>query len=324
MVVIALIVYGLEYINELKHEQTKIVGSVTLGVPTGEFSSPFYVAEKRGFFTDNGLQVKLHNYENGVDAYNAMLNEKVDVSIQTEYVIIVSLFRQEKVHIISTFNKFNLMSIVGRKDHGIKKGSDLAGKRIGLPGNTIFEFFLDRFLELRGMDIHDVTLVHLNYSESQDAIKNGSVDAVVTFPPYYNSIKNSLGANAIDWSAQDDQQIYGVLVSKDQWIARNPVLLVRLLKAIDQADIYIDRHPDEAHSIVQNRLKLDPESAKGIWQRNSFALSLDQQLIFAIEDESRWMLENKLVNANEIPDLLDYINTDILEKVKPDAVTIIH
>lgn len=324
MVVIALTGLSIWYVYSYVHKQTKIVGSVTLGVPTGEFSSSFYIAEKRGFFTDNGLNVKLLPFETGADSYNALQKDNVDVSVQTEFIAIASMFKHEKVHIISTFVKFNLISIIGRRDHGITKESDLAGKRIGLPKNSIAEFFLARFLELHGMSIHDVTLVYMNYSECQEAIKKGSVDAVVTFPPYYDSIKNSLGTRDIDWSAQGDQQIYGILVSKDDWLTRNPVLVVRMLKAIDQADLYITQHPDEATSIAQKRLKLDTNSVKGIWQRNSFSLSLEQQLILAMEDEARWMLENKLVNAKEIPDFLDYINIDIMEKVRPDEVTIIH
>ena len=103
----------------------------------------------------------------------------------------------------------------------------------------------------------------MNYPETVESIQKGAVDAVVTLPPFHDSIKSSLGADAVEWSAQSGQLLYGVLTCRNDWIARNPVLLVRLLKAIEQANLYMAQHPKEAKSIVQKRLNLDPGSLIG-------------------------------------------------------------
>jgi NitT/TauT family transport system substrate-binding protein len=42
-----------------------------------------------------------------------------------------------------------------------------------------------------------------------------------------------------------------------------------------------------------------------------------------MEDEARWMIENKLTAETEVPDFLDYIYVDGLEAVRPYAVHII-
>ena len=57
-----------------------------------------------------------------------MLKGEVDVSGPTEYVIVGGAFRDEKIQIVSTIVKADFISIIGRKDHGIEKVSDLAGK----------------------------------------------------------------------------------------------------------------------------------------------------------------------------------------------------
>lgn len=324
MVMIVLAVYFFGYINRLQHEKPKIVGSVTIGIANGEYSSSFFIAEKLGYFTDNGLHVKLRTYVSGVDAYNAMLKGDVSVSGQADYVLLDSILKRKKVHIFSTYMKINHLTLIGRKDLGILKVSDLKGKKVGLPKNTIWEYYLGRYLELHGMSIDDVDLVDVYYTKSQEAIKNGLVDAIVTFPPYYHSIKSSMNTNIIEWSIQGDQKAYIVLASKDEWLTENSHLAVRLLKALDQANAYIDQHSDESLSIVQKRLTLDSEVIKGIWQRNTFSLSLDQQLILNMEDEFRWMSENKLLNTEEMPDFVNYINIEILKKVKPENMTIIY
>ncbi len=257
-------------------------------------------------------------------SYQAMLKGEVDVSGPTEYVIVGGAFRNEKIQAVSTIVKADLLSIIGRKDHGIEKVSDLAGKRIGLPRNTILEFYLGRFLDLHGLSIHDVTLVDMIYSEMEGSIKKGRVDAVVAAPPFYDAIKSSLGAKAVEWSAQSGQLLYGVLTCRNDWIARNPDLLVRLLKGLEQANLYMAQHPNEAKSIVQKRLNLDAGYVDRIWKRNLFSLTLDQSLITAMEDEARWMIHNNLTAGKKtIPNFLNFIHTKSLKEVNPNSVNII-
>ncbi len=312
------------YVYNSKKGHAEVVGSVTLGFSGGEAASALYIADELNFFAGNGMKVKLRPFGTGLASYNAMLKGEVDVSGPTEYVIAGGVFRREKIHAISTIVKVDVLSVIGRKDHGIEKVSDLAGKRIGLARNTISEFFLGRFLDLHGMNINDVTLVDMNYPESVESIKKGVVSAVVTMPPFSDSIKNFFGAGVVEWSAQSGQWLFGVLTSTDDWIARNPDLVIRLLKAVDQANMYIIQHPKEAKAIVQKRLNLDAESVERIWQRNYYSLSLDQALLVAMEDEARWMIKNKLTNKKKVPDFLDYIYVDGLKAVKPEAVNIIH
>ena len=38
---------------------------------------------------------------------------------------------------------------------------------------------------------------------------------------------------------------------------------------------------------------------QAVWARNQFALTLDQSLIAAMEDESRWLISNGLTSATD-------------------------
>jgi NitT/TauT family transport system substrate-binding protein len=60
-----------------------------------------------------------------------------------------------------------------------------------------------------------------------------------------------------------------------------------------------------------------------IWPRYQLALSLEQSLITAMEDEARWMINNNLTGEKQIPDFVNYIYIDGLKAVKPEAVNII-
>ena len=83
------------------------------------------------------------------------------------------------------------------------------------------------------------------------------------------------------------------------------------------------RHPAQAQAIVQKRLGLAPASMPAVWARNQFALTLDQSLIAAMEDESRWLIGNGLTSATSVPDFADYVREDSLRAVRPNAVNIV-
>jgi NitT/TauT family transport system substrate-binding protein len=50
---------------------------------------------------------------------------------------------------------------------------------------------------------------------------------------------------------------------------------------------------------------------------------LDQSILWCLEDEARWAIKNKLVEAAEVPNYLDYVYFKALEEIDPEAVTII-
>ena len=59
--------------------------------------------------------------------------------------------------------------------------------------------------------MHDVTLIDMNLSQAVGSIRKGAVNAVVTYPPFYDSIKDLPGAGIVEWPSQSGQMLYGVL-----------------------------------------------------------------------------------------------------------------
>ena len=99
------------------------------------------------------------------------------------------------------------------------------------------------------------------------------------------------------WPAQSGQLGYSVMACRDNWTASNPELVNRFLKSLDQAERYFINHPKEAKAIVQKRLNYSDAYMATVLPDHQFALSLDQSLVLAMEDEGRWMINNNLTNA---------------------------
>jgi NitT/TauT family transport system substrate-binding protein len=240
-----------------------------------------------------------------------------------EFVITGKSLQKQHVLSLATIDKSMIFFIIARADRGIKTVADLKGKRVGVPRQTIMEFYLGRMLELNGLRMKQVTMVDSKASDPAGTIIGGEVDAVVTWEPYVTQIRKQMGSGVIIWPVQSGQVSFWSTVSTPGWINGHANLVRQFLKSLAQAEVYIPRHLNEAKAIIKKRLKYDDAYIAAIWAEHEFSLSLDQSLITAMEDEARWMIKNNLTKEKQVPDFLNYIYVEGLEAVKPDAVNII-
>jgi len=299
------------------------VDSINFGaIPSGS-AAFIYIAQDHRFFAANGLSVNIKDYATGVATIDALLKRDVDIAWAAEFPFIRKAFAKEKISIIAVLSRFTDQYLFGRKDRGVRNISDLKGKKIGLPRNTIVEFYLARFLELNGMNIKDVSLVDVPPLQSVDAMTGGSIDGVVTWEPYSGQIRTQLADRGVAWPVQSSQPGYGVIIGRNDWIRGNPEIVKRFLKSLAQAEDSLIRNSKAAKAVVQRRVDYDDTSMEIFWSENQFSLSLDQSLITAMEDEARWMIKNHLTSERKVPDFLGYIYLDALKAIKPEVVSII-
>ena len=321
ILVVAIVLSSFIYLNSQKPYDGSIE-SITLGTSLLESSGPGFVAEAKNFFIENGLNVTFKYYDVGLNAVKGMQNGEVDMAWCAEYILVGQVLGKQNIQTIASVAKTDLTSIIARRDRGIETVSDLYGKKIGVVRGTVMEYFLGRFLELNGLRISDVTLVNITLGQSANLVINGSLDAVVSFPPYTETARQQLGDNAVGWSIQSRQEIYGLITCRADWIPQHQEVVKRFLNAISQTEDYMIQHPDEAKDIVQKRMNYTSDYMAAVWSRNDFSLSLDQTLIVAMENEARWMIKNNLTFATEVPDFLNYIYAEGLNSIKPASVDI--
>jgi len=299
--------------------------SITIGYSPFESTSLLWIAKDQHFLTSNGLNVTLRKYDTGVGSLDGMLNGETDITVgTTEFPLVGRAFQKARIRTIGSIDKSEFVYLVGRKDRGIAKVSDLKGKRVGTTLRTIAEFHLGRFLGLHGLNMRDIILIDVKKpAEWVNGVVNGDIDAIATAQPYAKLAKERLGANAVFWPAQGSQLQYGLISSTEEWITKHPEVVRRFLKSLAQAEEHAMRNPAEAKAIVHKALSLDPSYMETVWAQNQFLLSLDQSLIAAMEDEARWMIRNNMTSEKQVPDFLNYIYIDGLKAVKPEAVNII-
>lgn len=282
------------------------------------------VAQVKSFFLQEGLEVSPHLHPYGKLALEEVLDGKADFATVAKTPVMFAIMKGEKISIIATIQSSDVDStILARRDRGITTPEDLKGKRIAATLGTTSEFYLDAMLGVHGISRKDVKVVDLKAGEMADALAHGGIDAVSTFIPYTVFTQKKLGDRAITFQDKNIYRWTFNVVAKQEFIRKNPDKVRNVLRALVKAEEFVRENPAEAQKIVADFSKIETGIVRDIWADTSFSVSLDQPLILALEDESRWAINNGLTSAREIPNYLDYIYFDGLKSVKPDAVRIL-
>jgi ABC-type nitrate/sulfonate/bicarbonate transport system substrate-binding protein len=321
--ILALAIVGFLFISQQKGGFSGTPEEITLGAPALETNALVYVAETRGYFKKNGLNVTLKKYDSGGAAVPGLLKNETDLALASEFVVVNTIFKKGDVRTLGSIDKFENMFVIARKDRGIGKITDLRNRTVGVPEGTIADFYLGRYLNLHNMKLSDVIFVDIRPDHSAGALAAGNVDAVVTWHPYLDSMSDLYGDRLVVWPIQSSQLTCWNAVCRTDWADSHQDAIDRFLLSIAQAEEYATNQPQETRKIVQSKLNYPEEYMQAVWPDHQFALSLDQSLVLAMEDEGRWMINNNLTRERTMPDFRDYIYTKGLEDINPESVNIL-
>jgi sulfonate transport system substrate-binding protein len=303
---------------------TGIGGPITIGVEQSPLLALMMIAEDQGFFSQQGVNVKVKYYASGKLALDGMFAKEVELATPAETPIVFSSFERIHFSIIATIGfSDNDPKIVARKDRGIQKPGDLRGKRIATQKASAVHFFLHSFLIINGLSEKNVTLSFKHPDELVPALAKGEIDAFSMREPYISRAKTLLRENIILFEKPGLHLKTYNLVGFNTFIKDRPQAVKSVLKALIKSEELAKKYPKHAQRIVSNKTGLKESEIAGIWPDLRFEVALEQSLLTSLENEARWVIRNKLTDGKKVPNYLNFIYLDTLEAVKPRGVTII-
>jgi len=334
LIIIALVVEGYFLLQSYQNSAKKYSGpmeKITIGVSKVLLPSLVWVAENRGYFQENGVEITIKEFDSGKAAFTNMLSAGgLDMVTVAQTPVMLNSFNRSDFAIVSAIaSSYNDVHVLAKRDRSITKPADLRGKKIGVTKGTTSHYFLDLFLGSSNIRSSDVEVVDTEVKQLATSLQNGTVDAISTFQPYAYDAEKALGENGINLPARKIFREDFYLVANQQFLQTHATAIIRFLQALKQAEEFIqkdthdkDQAPDEVVAIVAKRLGLENEFVASVWDDFQFGLFLDQTIIKTMEDQAKWAIQNKLTDKTIVPNYVDYISVDALRKAAPEKVLI--
>ena len=125
--------------------------------------SAIFVAKEKGYFEEQGLDVRIEMPADTNDPLKLAATGKVDLAISYQNQTILS--RAEGIPIVSVaaYVRHSLDSIMMKKESGIESPKDLEGKSVGYPSTVITEAVIQTMVEADGGDFEKVTMTDVGW-----------------------------------------------------------------------------------------------------------------------------------------------------------------
>ncbi len=276
-----------------------IAEKIRLGVSFDPSSASIFIAYKKGFFLDEGLDVSLKMHTTGKAALESMYEGRVRFATIADTVLMFAGINDRNIAAIATISDSNEHhKIIGLTNRGISEAGDVRGKRIGVTKGTTGEFFLHSFLLFHGIPDNSVTRVDIKPENMAAAFEAGEIDAAATWPPTVGTLLKKFGAQAVVFSDNNYLMTWNI-VGKSEFIAGNPELVKKILNGLLRAQRFMRESPVEAIAITSDLGRFDRELLARDWGKYNFDIRISEVLLINLEDQARWALKNLLQKQKE-------------------------
>jgi NitT/TauT family transport system substrate-binding protein len=154
---------------------------VGLGYTPSVQFAPFYLAQQRGYYAENGLEV---TFENKIDPDLVTLvgQGALDIGVGDGTSVIPAVSQGIAIRYVATIYGTYPSIVFAKASSGISSAADLAGKKIGIPGRFGSSWImLQALLESAGLSPEDVTIDEYPLFGQGLAVQQGAVDAATGF-----------------------------------------------------------------------------------------------------------------------------------------------
>lgn len=282
----------------------------------------YFIADEKGFFAEEKVDVEFIKFSSGKAALDAMLAKGADAATVADFPITLAALSNQEFFVVAKTGFGDDIRIVARKDSGINAVSDLGGKRIGTKKGASSELFLLKLLQKEGIPLNAVSFAFLEPPDLPVALARKDLDAISIFEPYAAKARKQLGDNAIVFAPKGVHgESWNLAVSKEL-AQKRPKTLEKFLKALLKAEEFFEKNRQESVEITKKYTGADTETVLAVLDSFDIRVRLDKELKAQLEQDASWAIDQKLVKATEVPDFGRVIEPSFLKELKPQAVSL--
>ncbi len=206
------------------------------------------LAEAKGFYKEEGVDVEPVMFQSVSDVNTAMLSGQIDlIWLVAGDLVVLSETKPGLKFIYASDYSGEVDAIVGRN---LAKPEDIKGKKIGREEVPYEIVFVAKFLESVGLTTDDVNVVPLTAADGAVALVAENLDAVATYEPFVSNALKASAENKILFSAAGTNIIINGLAAPEAVLKERRADVLAYLRALEKGNQFRASNPDEANKIV--------------------------------------------------------------------------
>lgn len=220
---------------------------------------PWAIAEKKGLFKANGVNVELKWFDGYLASMEAFAAGQLDGNCQTlnDTISFAADAVNGEVVVVVNDNSAGNDKIIVTED--INSLEDLKGKTVALEEGVVDDFLLTLALEENGLSRDDIAVKNLETGAAAAAFASGQVDAVGAFPPYWQIALERDGSKELLSSAEYPGAIPDLLAVSKTLIAEQPDQVQGIVNTWFATLDYMKANPAESDKIMAERAGVSVE-----------------------------------------------------------------
>jgi len=293
---------------------------MVLALSKSPLSLPFYVAQNQGFFEAEGAALQIHEVIGGVRAMQQLRRGEADLATSSDTVVMFNSFVAKDFAVLGSFvTSPDDLRIIVRPGLDFSNARAIKGKRFAVTLASASHYYLDTWLLLNGIDPNSITRVGMPPEAMEAALAKAEVDAVSTWEPFGLKILRAVPQARALTNPGMHTLSFNLLVHVKH-LGQKDAEMVKILRALERAQRFIQAEPTKSLAILRERLQLEPAFIEAIWPRYHYRLTLNQSLLTTLESEARWARQEGHVQAERLPNYLEFVYPEPLRSVRRDAV----
>jgi ABC-type nitrate/sulfonate/bicarbonate transport system substrate-binding protein len=254
-------------------------------------SSQFAVADKLGYFKDEGIKVTPRWYVNGPELPSMWGAGNIHLATATATMVVPIAANGQAIYNIAPQSDIagTQQVVLGKRAQEIVKSpKDLEKLKIGMPKGASLTMAIQAMARDTGVDFNKIQFVNLAPPDAIIALAKGDVDAIAVWAPWALNAQKQAGGKVyftgnrsfipgkegqVDWL-----HVHAGVVASGDMVKKNPNTLKAVLRALDKATKKINSDREGVVKIVSAEMKIDEAATRDIMALNIYTMEMTEKI----------------------------------------------
>ena len=217
---------------------------------------PLYLAEKKGFFEQQGIRVNLIVLTGLAERNSALQANRIDALAAPVDSFVLAAGSNIPVKVVMAIDESDGGDGIVAKQP-IKTFEDLRGKRVAFQRGLPSEFFLRALLQQHKMTLDDLKAVDIETAQAGAAFISNQLDAAGLWEPWLTKAAEEGRGHILASTRQNPNLIVDCLAFTARTISEHPDDVRKIVNVVLQAIDYWKSNPEESNRIMAPHFQVD-------------------------------------------------------------------